>query len=86
MAVIRLWERDGEVSVLERSDAELARARRVGGSVYDVTCERPVRADAEELLKRSRLVVSPFSDEAGAVARAQRAVVMVQAAQTSPGS
>lgn len=94
MAVtVRLWERvtdaaDAGVSVLvlERSDAALARPRKLGGRVFDVTVEgKPgpagLRAAAETLLAVSRRKVDAESNDAGRVARARRCVVEVSLAQ-----
>jgi hypothetical protein len=76
--IIRLWERDGvPIEVLERSEAGLARARKHGGRVFDVTVPRPIRKEAEQILARSRRDVAPTAHDAGPVAAARASVVAV---------
>jgi hypothetical protein len=60
--IVRLWEREIEGkldrSVLERSPEELARAKKYGGRMFDVTVDLPAtRAKAVEVLELSREVV-----------------------------
>lgn len=80
--IVRLWERDGQTSVLERSEAELERARRLGGVVFDVQVEHPgaaPRKAAEALLHASRREVSLEADPKawGEVELARRRVTKV---------
>ena len=85
--IVRLWEREEPeglvVSVLERSEAELARGAFVGasrpqgaGRVLDVTVtgRGPLRQEAERVLALSRRKVKPTDREAGPVAAAREAI------------
>lgn len=80
--IVRLWEREGHLSVLERSEVELERARQLGGAVFDVTLDpRPPkpRKAAEVLLHLSRRAADLEADPQawGEVERARRRVVKV---------
>lgn len=80
--IVRLWEREGQISVLERSEAELERARLLGGEAFDVLLERPgpaPRKAAEALLHASRREVSLEADPKawGEVELARRRVTKV---------
>lgn len=80
--IVRLWELEGQLTVLERSEAELARARQLGGDVFDVVLERPgpsPRKAAEQLLHASRREVSLEADPKawGEVELARRRVTKV---------
>lgn len=80
--IVRLWEREGVLSVLERSDVELERARQLGGAVFDVSLDRPgpaPRKAAEALLHASRREVSLEADPKawGEVELARRRVTKV---------
>jgi hypothetical protein len=80
MIVVRLWEQeDGTLSVLERSGAELARAKRVGGRVYDVSVDHRSRKAAEDVLHASRAAVDETVDPEAfdRVQRLKRRVVEV---------
>jgi hypothetical protein len=68
------------LQVLERSEAEIERAARIGGQVWDVTVELgagPPRKIAGELLDLALGPLDPLSDNAGRVARARQSVVAV---------